>query len=67
MKAIKYTILLLLLVSGPVLLQAQPSDPQDASGVPIDGGLGLLLAAGAGYGVKKLREQRKKGKEKVQE
>ena len=32
----------------------------DASGVPIDGGLSLLLAAGAGYGVKKIRQQRKK-------
>ena len=27
---------------------------------PIDGGLSLLIAAGAGYGVKKLREKRNK-------
>jgi hypothetical protein len=31
--------------------------------VPIDGGLSLLLAAGAAYGGKKLYDQRKKGKE----
>ncbi len=34
-------------------------DPDDA-GVPIDGGLSLLLAAGAGYGANKLRKNRKK-------
>lgn len=27
---------------------------------PIDGGLGLLLAGGAAYGVKKIRDQRRK-------
>jgi hypothetical protein len=27
---------------------------------PIDGGLSLLLAAGVGYGVKKIRDSRKK-------
>ncbi len=34
-------------------------DPDDA-GVPVDGGLSLLLAAGAGYGANKLRKHRKK-------
>ncbi len=28
--------------------------------VPIDGGLSLLVAAGVGYGAKKLKERRKK-------
>jgi hypothetical protein len=28
--------------------------------VPIDGGLSLLVAAGVGYGAKKLKEKRKK-------
>lgn len=28
--------------------------------IPIDGGLGFLLAAGVGYGVKKARDYRKK-------
>ncbi len=37
-------------------LLAQKSNPN----VPIDGGLSLLLAAGAGYGVKKINDKRKK-------
>ena len=62
MKAVRYIVLMMILVAGPVVLQAQPSDPQDAAGVPIDGGLSVLLAAGAGYGVKKIREMRKSKK-----
>lgn len=52
------TILCLLI---PSLLLAQgPPDPEDT---PIDGGLSVLLAAGAAYGVKKYRDSRKKDKE----
>lgn len=40
----------------PFLAMAQGTDPD----APIDGGLSLLLAAGVGYGVKKVRENRKK-------
>ena len=39
----------------PVLVFAQGPDPD----APIDGGLSLLLAAGAAYGVKKYRDGRK--------
>ncbi len=35
-------------------------DPGGGPDVPIDGGLSLLLAAGAAYGVKKYREGKKK-------
>ena len=35
---------------------AQPTPPQNA---PIDGGLSLLIAGGAGYAVKKLRQRNK--------
>ncbi len=39
-----------------------PSNPEDPGpGVPIDGGLSLLLAAGVGYGANRLRKMRKKG------
>ena len=38
-------------------------DPGCGPDCPIDGGLSLLLAAGAGYGIKKYRDGRKKGKE----
>ena len=41
----------------PLLTFAQPDPPEDT---PIDGGLTLLLAAGAAYGVKKYRDGRKK-------
>lgn len=34
---------------------AQPAPPA----TPIDGGLGLLLAGGAAYGLKKLKDHRK--------
>lgn len=39
-----------------------PDNPQDTktTDIPLDGGLGILLAAGVGYGVKRIREERKK-------
>ena len=60
-----YPVLLLLMVLLlPALLMAQPLDgPGDPNDVPIDGGLSLLLAAGAAYGVKKYRDNKKKGEE----
>ena len=39
---------------------AQGPDNPPESDAPIDGGLSLLLAGGVGYGVKKIREKRKK-------
>ena len=55
-----YTLLIILICMAlPMLSHAQtgPPDPQDT---PIDGGLSLLIAAGAAYGVKKYRDGRKK-------
>ena len=34
-------------------------DPGPCPDCPVDGGLGLLLAAGVGYGVKKYRQGKK--------
>ena len=45
----------------PALAVAQ--DPGGGPDAPIDGGLSLLVAAGAAYGVKKYRD----GKKKVEE
>lgn len=43
-----------------VQLQAQPNDVGDGEeGVPLDGGLSLVLAAGAAYGIKKGYDWRK--------
>lgn len=44
------------------LADPPPFGGNTQDGVPIDGGLGFLLAAGAGYGVKKIREMRKSKK-----
>lgn len=57
------TCLLLALVLFSVIGRAQGgpgggTEP-DPDLIPVDGGLGLLLAAGVGYGVKKARDYRK--------
>jgi len=44
----------------PSLLHAQPGFGDDVDDVPLDGGLSLLVAAGVGYGVKKVKERKKK-------
>lgn len=36
----------------------QPGNTPSATGVPLDGGVSLLLAAGVGLGLKQLRQQR---------
>jgi hypothetical protein len=51
------TVILLIVLFSPILLNAQPSDPGDDPDVPIDGGLSFLLAAGVGYGIKELRKK----------
>jgi hypothetical protein len=60
MKNKKFYSLLLIMICMALplftLAQAGPDDPND---VPIDGGLGLLIAAGAAYGVKKYRDGKK--------
>lgn len=67
-KIISYFIFLIFILSLlPFIVQAQgqPLDPPDPCSdptqyCPIDGGLGFLIAAGIGYGVKKARDSRKK-------
>ena len=45
----------------PGALRAQdPGDPGGDPDAPIDGGVSLLVAAGVGYGIKKVRDSRKK-------
>lgn len=44
----------------PSLLNAQPAFTDNVDDVPIDGGLSLLVAAGVGYGTKKIKSHRKK-------
>lgn len=44
--------------SGPPEMASAPPPPDAPPQVPIDGGLGLLALAGAGYAVKRLRDNR---------
>lgn len=39
---------------------AQPGNPGDDPDIPIDGGISLLIAAGALYGSKKIYDARRK-------
>ena len=56
------TIFIIMLL--PILASAQvdttPVDPETA---PIDGGLSLLVAAGIGYGAKKVKERKAANKQ----
>jgi len=54
-------LLLCLSITGLQLLHAQePSDPLGLDNdAPVDGGLSLLIAGGIGYGVKKVKDNRR--------
>lgn len=53
-----------LLIITASITHAQAPDPWDdnnsSDAVPLDGGISLLLATGVGYGVKKIRDNRRK-------
>ena len=62
-KRVLYPIIAIVLtLSFPILVHAQGELPP-VNDVPIDGGLSLLVAAGVGYGIKKVRDSRKEKKE----
>ena len=60
------SLVVIFLVCIPASVKSNPSDPADPAcdpldpGCPIDGGLGILLAAGIGYGIKIVKGNRKK-------
>jgi len=51
---------ILLIVLIPTVIFAQPGFSDDVDDVPVDGGISLLVAAGIGYGAKKMRDKRQK-------
>jgi len=53
-----FMILLIIVFSEPGFSQPPPP-PDKPNQVPIDGGLGLLAAAGGAYAIKKLRDKKK--------
>ena len=58
-----FSLLFISITVMPCLAIAQVDPPDGGAGdpdAPIDGGLSLLVAAGIGYGVKKVRDNRKK-------
>jgi hypothetical protein len=58
-KFLNYMVILIFVIVFPLILVAQPADPNDVM-VPLDGGLSLLVAAAVGYGSKKIYDKRKK-------
>ena len=56
----KIIILTGIIVFTALAAHANIGQPGEEVDVPIDGGLSLLLAAGVGYGAKKLKERRRK-------
>lgn len=50
---------------NPVIVPNAPGDPGPTPTVPIDGGISILIAAGVGYGVKKVKERRRKRLEEL--
>jgi hypothetical protein len=56
-------VLLITIIALPFLSQAQPpgfGGGDDVLDVPVDGGLSVLVAAGVGYGIKKVKQKRVK-------
>lgn len=53
----------IMIISTALPFFAMAQDPGGGPDVPIDGGLSLLLAAGAAYGVKKYRDHKKNNNE----
>lgn len=70
-----FTLFMIVMIMAlPMLGNTQPApggtggsgtspDPTTGGSVPIDGGLSLVLAAGVGYGAKKIRDYNKKKRE----
>ncbi len=50
-----FTAIIMLLAIGANEVKSQPSLPTNPNQAPIDGGLGLLAAAGGAYAYKKLK------------
>lgn len=53
------SVLTILFFCLPYFANAQP-DPAGDPDAPIDGGIGILIAAGVGYGLKKVRDNKRK-------
>ncbi len=52
-------LLVLAVLVLPAIASAQPGFGDDVDDVPLDGGISLLVAAGIGYGARKMHQKRK--------
>ena len=58
------TYITLLIVAGMLMFssdayaQGPPGGPPPPPDTPIDGGIGILLALGVGYGIKKMKDKK---------
>lgn len=59
-KYILKTVLLVALCMATNYIMAQPGFDDDVNDVPVDGGISLLMAAGLGYGIKRLNDIKNK-------
>lgn len=50
--------ILFAIMALPVLVMAQPEGLPGDPDVPLDGGLSLLVAAGVGYGARKMKQRK---------
>lgn len=64
---ISICLYLQLLPCSSVRAGAPSFGDNDPEGTPIDGGISMLVAAGVGYGVKKLNDKKKKSAEGINE
>jgi hypothetical protein len=62
----KVVCLMIILLAVTNLAHADINDLTDPDTLPIDGGLSLLVAAGVGYGAKKVKENRKKKQQEAE-
>ena len=57
MKKFSFALMTIMIAAMEVVM-SQPSLPSNPDQAPIDGGLGLLAAAGGAYAYKKLKDKR---------
>ncbi len=67
MKKIKNLKMMLLIsmIAIPAFIIAQPPINPEVEDVPFDGGVSLLVAAGIGYGLKKVHDKKKAEKKEI--
>ena len=53
----------IMLFTAQLVMADPPNVPSTPPQAPIDGGLGLLAAAGGAYAIKKLRDKKNRGEE----